>query len=341
MILPAIRFLRVRNNSSLNEFLPGNGDYDFTEKEAARGVEIARDMLAVEDASEIAKSYMFESDVFERILKDIGGKDYTTHCSTFSNRTLKKNLVTCGTRKSKDIIHIGYVIGNDSNSNSNNGNNEPSGHYSGAVREGNTVRFFDSMCTSAYGPRFKGYIRKRYGNNVKIVQDFPNNYFQPSGGFAPESIRNFKSMLRNSNLNVSDDNIGNAFRVSQYDLLSQHHFCYIESLVYLFHKKLGTSIGPSGNDPEKRLKFIKAVMWALIFKYARPETKTHKFKYFHNNFKYYLTLTHVRYHTKGFYLPTRKGDFSYALKKINMMPPSRAKNATIKQIIDWAVASSR
>lgn len=313
---PSIRFLKTNKNSSLNKFRPNPNDkLDDIEIQAMNGVKIARDMLAIEDASEIAKSYMFEiKNVFEKIMADLGGG----HCETFNNN----KVIQC-TKKPQEILHLGYDIG------------EEGGHYSGAVKKAGTVTFFDSMCESPYRTHFKRFIRQRYGKSVKkIVQDYPTRRFQPSGGFAPNK-NSLSRWLNQSNIHT---NINAAYEISQYDVLSQHHFCYIESIVYLCHKVLGTPIGKS-EDPEKRLRFIKSVMWCLIFKYARPNTQTAAFKYFARNFRYYMRLRNVRYHPKGFYLPTSKR-YTYQIMKINMMSPAKARTMSLRNIIYWCLMHS-
>lgn len=312
---PSIRFLKTNKNSSLNEFRPkSNENLDDIEIQAMNGVKIARDMLAIEDASEIAKSYMFRKGVFERIMRDLGGG----HCQTFKNG----DVIQCVKQQPQEILHLGYDIG------------EEGGHYSGAVKKAGTVMFFDSMCDSPYRTHFRRFMRQRYGKAVKIVQDYSTRRFQPSGGFAP--TKNYLSRLLNRSKIRTD--INSAFEISQYDVLSQHHFCYVESIVYLCHKVLGTPIGKS-EDPEKRLRFIKSVMWCLIFKYAHPNTQQTVFKYFARNFRYYMRLRNVRYHPKGFYLPTSKR-YTYQIMKINMMSPAKARTMSLRNIIYWCLMHS-
>lgn len=316
-MFPAIRFLNIKNsNSTLNKFKPNqNENLDDTEKAAVNGLAVARDVLAVEDASEIAKSFIFEGkDVFEKIIESVTKTPYS--CQTFNNRTGVKCV-----KLPTEILHIGYE-GNFG------------GHYSAAVKSGQKAVFFDSMCQSEYGPKFRSFIKRRYGPKVKIVQDFNKNKFQPSGGFAPNknSLRNW---LQQAGISFDSNKLNRIHEISQYDVLSQHHFCYIEALVYLFHKILKTPIGPSAN-PEKRLRFIKSVMWCLIFKYANPNRNTHACKYFEKNFKYYIKLHNVVYNQHGFYLPTNK-QYSYSVEKIHMMSPDAAKKASIKQIISYSL----
>lgn len=285
---------------------------DYTETLARRGDMLANYILAVEDASEIGKSYMFREGVFEQILRDLVGQE--GHCQTFSNRSKVKCSI-----KPREFLHIGLDIPN------------VGGHYSGAVKSGNTVYYFDSMCESPYRESFTRYFKKRYGGKINVKQEFSRNRFQPSGGFAPNK-NSLRGWLKNAKINTD---LNQAFYISQFDVLSQHHFCYIESLLYLFHKVLRTPMGSSKN-PELRLRFIKSIMWCLIMKYSRPNQTTNRFKYFANNFQYYVKLKNVVYHPKGFYLPTPK-KVGFELKKIKLMSPEKARNSTIPEIIRWCL----
>lgn len=332
LFLPIRYLASSRKNNSLKNFdyVPtydnkGNEILDYIEVEAKRGNRMAIDLLAIEDASEIAKSYMFDEKkrVFENIMSDI--TNVPTHCDTFTSKNLTRSTKRCfKVNKPQEVIHVGYEF--------NEG-----GHYSSAIKSGKNVVFFDSMCNSEYGPKFRKYINQRYKEKLNIKEAFSNRKFQPSGGFAPDrnSLRHF---LRSARVNVKNENFEKMYNISQYDLLSQHHFCYIEALVYLFHKILRTPIGPH-MDPEQRLRFIKSVMWCLIFKYANPNTNTGAFKYFENNFKYYLKLDNVVYNQKGFYMPTNR-PLKYRLRTINFMNPRYIKQASIRKIIKYSLAQA-
>lgn len=315
---PSVRFMNTSSNSTLKNFKQDPKNYENIEKDAASGIKIAQDILSVEDASDIGKSFIFKDGVFEKILESVTNNQQKIpfYCKTFSNRT----KVAC-TGKPKEIMHIGYDIPGGAG-----------GHYSAVVKSGSQAIFFDSMCQSEYGPKFRQFVQKRYGKGVRVTEAFNKNKYQPSGGFAPN-----KNTLRNwlNKANISTNRLNYIHEISQYDVLSQHHFCFIESLVYLFHKILRTPMGSSAN-PERRLRFIKSVMWCLIFKYAGVNQNTQAFKYFARNFKYYVKLHNVTYNNHGFYLPTSK-PYTYTVEKINMMPPSKAESASIPQIIEWSL----
>lgn len=316
--IKSVRFMTLSPNSTLRPFKPSPNTYENIERDAAAGHPLSRDLLAIEDASEMAKTYMFDTkNIFEKILGSVS--QTPIHCNTFSNRSKLRCLQR---PPSNEIMHIAYHIGNN-----------VGGHYSSAVKVGPDVVFFDSMCQSEYGPKFKKYIETRYGPNVKVTEAYNRTKYQPSGGFPPNK-EDLKKFLGAVKLNVSETDLNKIHKISQYDLLSQHHFCYIESLVYLFHRILRTSMGPI--DPEQRLRFIKSVMWCLIVKYVRPNENTAMYKYFKHNFRFYVKLNNVVYNNRGFYMPTNK-EFTYSIKKIRFMPVSQAKNASIEAIIQWSL----
>ena len=71
--------------------------------------------------------------------------------------------------------------------------------------------------------------------------------------------------------------------------MSQHHFCYMES-IYAMMLAIGLTKNPGPNDPRKRIAFIKKFIWGMIHKYT-PKSKrgTAKWKYFSKTFPYIMT----------------------------------------------------
>lgn len=146
---------------------------------------------------------MYAPGVFESIAESIHP---SYHCETFDKHTkIKKS------RKRFEILHVAYDAGNY-------------GHYCGAVKDGDTIHFFDSMGTSDFTHRFVSYFKKRYGAHIKVVQDYKDTQFQP--------------------------------RDCDYELRavgpSEHQYCYLEAFVYLRHKIHGTSMGPR----DDRIKYL-------------------------------------------------------------------------------------
>lgn len=155
---------------------------------------------------------MYAPGVFESIAESIHP---SYHCETFDKHTkIKKS------RKRFEILHVAYDAGEV-------------GHYCGAVKDGDTVHFFDSMGTSDFTHRFITYIKKRYGR-VKIIQDYKDIQFQP-----------YDCDYQLRSVGPSD-----------------HQYCYIEAFVYLSHKVLGTPMGPYKNRVQYLRRWISGVVSA-------------------------------------------------------------------------------
>ena len=272
-------------------------------------------LLAIENASEIAKGYLHAKGMFEKIMKDIIG---TRGYISYQIKTTKNNLNIQRKQYSKDhfqdFILVDETFGNGS------------GHY-GLIHlqhQNGKVRVYDSMygegssfakvaqkwtktrnenvasattwnipeVRSIFGCKAK--VRNRLdgeGSNILSVQ--------PSGGFVSTNYTNFL----NENYNGQGRNgfgkqierlygkvvAKGAFRLSQYDELSQHHFCYMES-IYAMMLAIGLTKNPGPNDPRKRIAFIKKFIWGMIHKYTpKSKRKTAKWKYFSKTFPYTMT----------------------------------------------------
>ena len=165
------------------------------------------------------------------------------------------------------------------------------GHYALArVNHNNKeIKLFNSM--GANRTEFKNELRTVYGNRYTIRNK--QSSFQPTGGFVSTNIENYKQLLKNTKINIRNKKVlEKSFEISQYDELSQHHFCYIEAFIAMMHDTLRTPLGPK--DPRDRLTFIKRVVWALIHKYTPPSNRTSlKWKYFVTNFPYILQITNT------------------------------------------------
>ena len=234
----------------------------------------ARHLMAIEDAAEIAKQLLQSRGVFEQIGKDIkkeSNYDFKFVCRKTSNMTKStKN------RKGIQYLHIAHTYpGGD-------------GHYALAKvnhRE-KSIKLFNSM--GAGRTEFKNELRTVYGNMYTIRNK--QSTAQPTGGFVTTNLENYKELLRNTKINIRNTKVlEKSFEISQYDELSQHHFCYIEAFIAMMHDTLGTPLGP--RDPRDRLVFIKMVVWGLIHKYVPPSNrKTLRWKYFETNFPHFLKI---------------------------------------------------
>ena len=272
-------------------------------------------VLAIENASEIAKGYLHAKGMFEQIMKDIIG---TRGYISYQIKTTKNNL-NIQRKKYPQDHHEDFVLVSETFGNG-------SGHY-GLIHlqhQNGKVRVYDSMYGEG-GSKFqnvaqkwtktraenrasatswdipavrsifgcKAKVRNRSNGNIEVIQ------IQPSGGFVATNYTNFL----NENYNGTGRNgfgkqieglygkivAKGAFKLSQFDELSQHHFCYMES-IYAMMLAIGLTKNPGPNDPRKRIAFIKKFIWGMIHKYTpKSKRKTAKWKYFSKTFPYTMT----------------------------------------------------
>ena len=272
----------IRNRNVRNTLLRVKGETaeidtsDYIERKMNTSI-AARHLMAIEDAAEIAKRLIQRTGVFEQIGKDIkkeAGYDFSFKCRRTSTMTKPtKN------RKGTEYLHIAHTYSNGD------------GHYALAKinHTNKSIKVFNSM--GANRKEFRSELRTVYGNNYSIINK--NSSFQPTGGFVTKNTKNYEKFLKNININIRNKKVlEKSFEISQYDELSQHHFCYIEAFIAMMHDTLGTPIGPE--DPRNRLIFIKKVVWALVHKYTPPSNRTSlKWKYFEKNFPYFLRITNT------------------------------------------------
>ena len=289
----------------------------------------AKYLMAIEDASEIAKQIIQAPGIFEKIGMDI--KKETDYDFKFTcNRTSRmKKPIKMG-RKGVQYLHISHTYpGGD-------------GHYALAKvnHDSKSITLFDSM--GAGRREFKNELRTVYGQEYIIRNKM--NTFQPTGGFVSTDLENYKKLLKNTKIRIQNKKIlEKSFEISQYDELSQHHFCYIEAFVAMMHDTLNTYIGPK--DPRDRLVFIKRVVWGLIHKYVPLSSrKSTKWNYFVKNFPYYLRITtkddkrfklnHI-VQVPTFVSDTNLQSIKRSFIKIDL--PSNINNSwSLKQIVNWA-----
>lgn len=209
----------------------------------------ARRLLAIEDATDMAKTFLYERDVFETIMKDIvvaSGQDVTYSIDDVSAKYV--------------LLDMTYENG--------------TGHYALAVidHENKKAEIHDSMyiCGSEFEESLKIRLGRRYHVETK---SFFNQAPQPTGGF------------------ISDMSVNGT--LSQYDELSQHHFCYAESFVAMM-THLGL-ITPGPDDPRERLGYIKRFVWNLMHEYVpMNKRKSDAWYFFKQNFPYIIETTNTR-----------------------------------------------
>ena len=285
----------------------------------------ARYLMAIEDAAEIAKQLLQERGIFEQIGKDIkkeAGYDFKFNC----RRTARMTKPVSSNRDGIQYLHIAHTY--------------PSGDGHYALAKVNhtqkTIDLFNSM--GAGRSEFKNELKTVYGREYTVRKK--NTPFQPTGGFVTTDVKNYKKLLKNTRITIRDKKVlEKSFEISQYDELSQHHFCYIEAFIAMMHDTLGTPLGPK--DPRDRLQFVKMVVWGLIHKYVPPsKRKTLKWKYFVTNFPYYLKVTNSQGNRfkLNHIVQVPKIDVEKVQKsviKLNL-PMNIKPSWTLTQIMNWA-----
>ena len=290
---------------------------DFLEREVLHGSEDATRLLAIENATEIAKRFI------QRHYKDILKAICTE--STKNERCVYrcKNTESL-TRSDVDVeyLHLETVI-------------EEGGHgiY---LRVNNTTKqitLWDSMGENAYTNAFEDVIHQVYpGYKVRDK----SVGFQPTGGFVQETP---EQMLGAMYISGEPGYAERAWMVSQYDELSQHHFCYVEAFVSMAFDSLPMyRSGPE--DPRERLKYIKKVVWGFIHKFYTGPREGPVWEYFTKYFPYYMTTrnsdgTRMRLKNELFQIP-KKETF---IKRIECFETIDTSEWSVKDILRWAAKS--
>lgn len=275
----------------------------------------ARKLLAIEDASEMAKLYLHKKGIFEKIAEDLKketGKEFTFHCR--KTKTMK-------VKKKSDIEYVMMEIAYDSST----------GHYGLAKvnHKNKTARLYDSMVKDESD--FKVPLEKVLTKRYKVTES--KNKLQPTGGFVAGSFEEFKEP--NYSGGIPKKLLDDAYELSQYDELSQHHFCYVESLLAMMNDMGHGDPGPG--DPRDRLIFIKRVIWGLLHKYVPKEKRrSAQWKYFVKNFQYIMETRSPM----GKRLRMVRGYVQVppaviTLKKLNLRDDID-ETWSLKRIVDWS-----
>ena len=275
----------------------------------------SRQLMAIEDASEMAKKYLHKKGLFEKIGEDIRretGQDFTFTCKR--NTKAKKPL---------EYIMMEWKA-----------NGADFGHYGMARVEhdkGKAV-VYDSMTN--VGSSFENKFPPKYKVTTKKTLGKP----QPTGGEVMNDVQSFVNKHKQLLKGFSKEDIEQIFLLSQYDELSQHHFCYVESFISMM-VDLGLA-KPGPKDPRERIAYVKRVVWALIHKYVpKSERNTTQWKYFVTNFPYIMTSRStnnklMRMRLGEFQVPPKNG-YKLGLKKIPL-PDNIDRTWSFKKIMEWA-----
>lgn len=279
---------------------------DYIEKRVGEMVEAGKmgnsaiTLLAIENASEVAKTYLHVTGMFEKMMEDVIG---TRENMTYQVRSSKNNFnIQRKSGAQENFILVEQKFGNGT------------GHY-GLIHlkhRNGQVNVYDSMYDSElsnfvnvagkWAPQARSWnspkVRSILGCKAKDIEGWgvqtKKLQVQPTGGFVSSNYNNFLNANHNGygiriKRQYGETVARGAFRLQQYDEMSQHHFCYMES-IYAMMLAVGLTNNPGPNDPRKRLAFIKKFIWGMIHKYT-PKTKrrTAKWKYFSKTFPYILT----------------------------------------------------
>jgi hypothetical protein len=295
---------------------------DFLESRI-KTVELARKLMAVEDASEMAKKFLQVDGLFEKMGDDIRretGKDFTFTC---------KN-------PGKSKTPLEYVLMEWK------ANGADFGHYGMArVEHGNEGKgkalVYDSMTN--IDSSFANTLKRNYGSKYKVTTKRNLGKPQPTGGEVMNDLNLFKQKYKNLIKGLSKETLENAFLLSQFDELSQHHFCYVESFISMMID-LGMA-NPGPKDPRLRLAYVKYVAWALIHKYVpKSQRNTPQWKYFVTNFPYIITTRTSNNKLLGmrmgeFQVLPKNGDIKFGIKKLAL--PTNVDNTwSFKKIMNRA-----
>jgi len=308
---------------------------DYIERRAGKMVEAGKmgdtaiTLLAIENASEVAKTYLHDTGVFEQMMEDVIG---TRENMTYQVKSSKNNLnIQRKSGAQENFILVEQKFGNGT------------GHY-GLIHlkhRNGQVNVYDSMYESGLS-NFENVARKwapvaRSWNSPKVrsilgckAKDIEGwgvqtkkLQVQPTGGFVASNYNNFLNANHNGygiriKRQYGETVTKGAFRLQQYDEMSQHHFCYMES-IYAMMLAVGLTNNPGPNDPRKRLAFIKKFVWGMIHKYTpKSKRRTAKWKYFSKTFPYILTTQSktgksLRMWKGVAQLPDNNGEFSTKL----------------------------
>ena len=284
----------------------------------------ARKLMTIENASEIAKWFIQQDGIFEKIAEGIKketGKKFTFKCR--ETRYMKR---ANNSSKGTEFILIEHEF--------------PSGegHYGMAVIDHTKkiINLYDSM--RAETKVFKTPLRKVYPRPYKLIDPglFGNQGIpydpQPTGGFLPNNINEYEKT------NVPINKREGAYVIAQFDEFSQHHFCYIESFVAMM-KDLGlTKGGPK--DPRLRLPWIKKVLWGLILKNLPLSKRTGpEWNYLKTYFKYYMKTRDsknklLKIVNGQYQIPPNDNIVKYDIGEIDLTTKIN-KNWTYAKIMKW------
>jgi hypothetical protein len=275
---------RMKNKPSRNIILKFIGEKSTIDSDDLKMEKNSPYFWTIDNASAIAKTILQKQGVFEMILRTV--KD-ECHCVVPLSVSCKHTNNLGSTQSPKNgvnLLQLEHEFG------------KGAGHVAGVIvnHTTKTINISDSMGKPAGITHFVNPLKRKY-KNYTINNHSKNQGPQPSGGFTKRYKDTFIRELKEAGLKT--DAFPNKFKealfkIHSYDELSQHQFCYIESLVYICSQVFGTPTGT--NVPRDRIIFIKKVIWALIMKFNLLKDAPDPVKrYFLKNFKYYIKVVTV------------------------------------------------
>ena len=327
-LLNAIGERNVRFNQ--NDYIEKLAGRKANEGKSGKGQHAAITLLAIENASEIAKSYLHVTGMFEKMMGDVIG---TRENMTYQVKSSKNNLnIQRKSGAQENFILVEQKFGNGT------------GHY-GLIHlkhRNGKVNVYDSMYDSdlsnfvnvakKWAPQARSWnspkIRSILGCKAKYVEGWGVKLqVQPTGGFVASNYNNFLNANHNGygiqiKKQYGETVAKGAYKLSQFDEMSQHHFCYMES-IYAMMLAVGLTNNPGPNDPRKRIAFIKKFIWGMIHKYTpKSKRRTAKWKYFSKTFPYIMatqskTGKSLRLFRGAMQLPDTDGEFSTKTLKMS------------------------
>lgn len=332
-LVPAKLLTNVSNKKAILKFMKEKPTLD------SQDISTPKSFLAIDNASEIARIIFQTPGVFEIISAAISQECNCKVPNVTFQCALTNELKNNAQRSKYEFIHLGTKL------------EEGTGHYIGAIVNHNNKRINISDSMGKLGGETNKFINalKRKYTGYEISNNSNAIGTQPTGGFFAKNVSKFKRQLLGAGIDISNVHnkiVNQLYKISQYDELSQHHFCYIESFLYICHKILKTPMGE--RDPRRRIIFIKKVIWGLVHKFRLLETVPVPVKnYFLKTFRYYVQTTTMNNKP----IPLKKGRFQipnippttrtqvpiiYKTRIVRIDMPDVTPNTSIKRIIELA-----
>ena len=276
-----------------NKLKENTNQYDLENDEKILIDKNATPLVAMEHAAELLKQkIIYKGKFIEKVLefitktvpntgfvssKDIIDKNFRKNQKNITEykKTIKafQKELNKKMRRMPNISQFVSIVSNDMGDGA---------HYAACIynKLDKHVTIFDSMqyknkegkTSSGFTNRFKEEIRKLFtidsSTNLRIEIVNPTcdlsykNCYQCTGGFVSESKNSpfHISKAYNKNNNVSAKAL-----IANQDLDSQHHFCYMEALLFLTEKLHGYTRNTTYNRNTRiRLVAIKKFIWLLV-----------------------------------------------------------------------------